>query len=440
MRRKLSLILAAMLCACSLSACTGPQSVPPQNPNQRKTITRDNYTLEQVVVLSRHNIRSPLSAKGSALDTMTPHEWIEWTSDPSELSVRGGVLEAEMGQYFRKWLEEEQLFPTNYMPTKDEVRLYANSKQRTIATANFFKSGLLPVSDMQVEYHMEFDKMDPVFTPQLTFVSDEYVRDATAQIEELYGDDIADLEDNYRLLSRVIDVQKSEDWESGNFTGFATDDSVFNLEEGAEPTVKGSLKTACSVSDALVLQYYETDSRSAAFGKNLNTRQWEDIAWIKDVYGNVLFTAPLVANNVAHPLLEEIDSELNTDGRKFTFLCGHDSNVGSVLAALEVEEYDLPDAIEKTTPIGCKVVFSRWKDAAGKEFISVDLVYQTIDQLKGTTIVDSANPPGIVSLTFKGLKPNADGLYEADAFEQRLQEAIDAYDAILQEYAVPAAA
>ena len=40
---------------------------------------------------------------------------------------------------------------------------------------------------------------------------------------------------------------------------------------------------------------------------------------VKDVYGDVLFTAPLIAANVAHPLLQEIASELTTDGRCFSF-------------------------------------------------------------------------------------------------------------------------
>ena len=33
----------------------------------------DGYKLQQVVVLSRHNIRAPLSTTGSALDLATPH-------------------------------------------------------------------------------------------------------------------------------------------------------------------------------------------------------------------------------------------------------------------------------------------------------------------------------------------------------------------------------
>ena len=87
------------------------------------TLSHEGYQLEQVVILSRHNIRSPLSGSGSALGTITPHEWFAWSSNPSELSLRGGVLETEMGQYFRKWLEAEGLFPENYRPEDGKVRI-----------------------------------------------------------------------------------------------------------------------------------------------------------------------------------------------------------------------------------------------------------------------------------------------------------------------------
>lgn len=159
------------------------------------SLSREGYTLEQVVVLSRHNIRSPLSGSGSALGTITPHEWFQWSSNPSELSLRGGVLETEMGQYFRKWLESEGLFPENYHPTEDEVRVYANSKQRTIATAEYFVSGLLPTANTPIETHVEYDTMDPVFTPQLTFVSPDYNAAAEEQVWEIYGDTVASLVD-----------------------------------------------------------------------------------------------------------------------------------------------------------------------------------------------------------------------------------------------------
>ena len=106
----------------------------------------DNYKMTGVVVLSRHNIRAPLVDKDSALAKVTPHKWIKWTSAPAELSLRGGEEETIMGQYFRRWLVSENLITENYLPAEGEVRFYANSRQRTIATAQFFSSGMLPVA------------------------------------------------------------------------------------------------------------------------------------------------------------------------------------------------------------------------------------------------------------------------------------------------------
>ena len=195
--------------------------------------------------------------------------------------------------------------------------------------------------------------------------------------------------------------------------------------------MKGSLKFANSASDALILQYYEdTDPVQAAFGQKLSNDEWEKIAKVKDVYGDVLFTAPIVAVNVAHPLLVYMKDEPNAKNRKFTFLCGHDSNIASVNAALEVEEYSLPQSIEKKTPIGSKLVFEKWVDKAGKEFVAVNIVYQTTEQLRNVTLLNLENRPVVFSLKLKGLKANPDGLYSIESVNDRFDKAIRAYEEI----------
>lgn len=412
-----------------------------QKPSQIYTLSHEGYELEQVVILSRHNIRSPLSGGDSLLGKITPNKWFDWTSSPSELSTRGGALETLMGQYFRKWFEKEGLFPENYRPEDGAVHVYSNSKQRTIATAVYFSAGLLPTADTNVEYHMEFDKMDPVFTPQLTFVTDAYKEDAEKQIRSMFSEKIDGLKDNYELISKVIDLKNSPAWKAGEVSDFVTDDLALKLQVNAEPGMSGSLKTACSVSDALVLQYYEeADANKAAFGNDLSFEEWKAISEIKDLYGDVLFTSPLVCVNVAHPLLQEIRKEMTATGRKFTFLCGHDSNVGSVLAALEAEEYDLPEAIESKTPIGCKLVISKWKNSAGESCYAVDLVYQSVNQLRGLSMLDLDNPPVVFPISLKGVAKNADGLYPADKLEERFEKAIAAYDQLIEDYSPALAA
>ena len=399
-----------------------------------------DYKLEQVVVLSRHNIRAPLSTTGSALDQATPHTWIDWTANASELTVRGGTLETMNGEYVRKWLESEGLFPENYRPESDAVRFYANGKQRTIATAQYFSSGLLPVANIDIEVHADYDKMDPVFSPSFTFMSDAYHDAALEQMNSYNGatgmDDVCTyLADSYALVEDVVDYKDSDAYKSGEIKDLDTKDTKFTLEQGKEPAVDGSLKTACQLADALVLQYYESpDALAAAFGHELTDDQWKLVSQSKDAYVDILYTTPLVAVNIAHPLIEEIGNEMDAQGRVFTFLCGHDSNLASVLAALDVEEYELPGAIEVKTPIGSKLLFERWTNANGEEFGRVRLLYQSVDQLRGGTMLAGTQAPMSVDLSLKGLAKNADGLYAYSDLRARIADKVAEYDALVQQY------
>ena len=403
---------------------------------QRSEAFKGKYKLKEVVILSRHNIRSPLSTNGSALSKMTPHEWTNWSSAASELTLRGGVLETEMGQFFRKWTIETGLFKDNYVPTIDEVNVYANSMQRCIATAQYFSGGFMPVANLRVNHRYVPSKMDPIFFPRLTKSTEAFRTEAMKQINAMGGKEglvgiNKSLKESYDLIAKVLDMKQSEYYKKGEIKDFVNNDTQITLELNQEPGMKGSLKNANSASDAFILQYYEEpDGMKAAFGHKLTTEDWTKIAKVKDVYGDVLFTAPIVAVNVAHPLLQYMYDELNDKDRKFTFLCGHDSNIASVDAALGVEDYSLPNSIEKKTPIGSKLVLEKWVDAAGKAYIAVNLVYQSTDQLKQMSLLDLQHAPQVFSLKLKGLNQNTDGLYTFEDVNARFLQAIRAYDDI----------
>ena len=387
---------------------------------------KERYTLKQVVALSRHNIRSPLSGRHSVLQRITPHEWYQWTSAPSELSLRGGILETMMGQYFRKWLVSEGLIQENEIPPKGTMRFYANSLQRTIATAQYFSSGMLPTANVSIEHHCEVGRMDSVFAPQITDDSESFKALAQQQITAMGGEKgmvgIGEkMAENYMVLERVLDMGQSEACLEGDTCHFCTDDAHVYLIKYREPGIDGSLRLACQAADALILQYYEEpDTVKAAFGHTLYWKDWESISAIKDWYCDVLFTAPIVARQVARPLLLTMLEELQNEGRKFTFLCGHDSNISSVLASLDAEDYSLPQTIEKKTPIGCKLVIERWENAEKQSFVALNLVYQSTEQLRNMTLLDLESPPMIFSVYLKGLNTNADGLYPLETLTQQL--------------------
>lgn len=429
LNKRLSVFAAAVLLLASCSPRLAPGSTAPAGAafQPRPAGFSDRYAREEMVILSRHNIRSPISGPGSVLSRITPHEWFSWSSAPGELSLRGGALEIEMGQFFREWLVGEGFFAKNGVPEEGSVRFYANSIQRTRATARAFAAGMFPMADIDVEQHTPLGTMDPVFNPQITKVSDRFLEKAYAGIEAMGGLE-APLREKYALLEKVLDI-KSSPAARNDTIAFAPFRSAVRFEVGKEPIMTGGLKMACSASDALTLQYYEEpDAVKAGFGHKLTLAQWADVSGVKDWYQEVLFGAPGVAKNVAHPMLQELLAELRTPGRKFTFLCGHDSNIGSVLAALGVEPYDAPGAIETKTPIGGKVLFEKFRGRDGKLYADIWLIYASADQLREVSVLSPDNPPMALQLRLEGLSANADGLYPFADLERRFSNAIDLYE------------
>lgn len=429
-RRYLILFLAV---AVTVSGCSPKLYPGGTESGQTAELSRpdgfaDRYTLCRMVVLSRHNMRSPLSGKGSVLSRITPHEWFDWTSETGRLSRKGGALEVKMGQFFRQWLEKEGLLVKDEVPQEGSVRFWANSIQRTRATARFFAAGMLPMADVAIEQHAPLGTMDPVFFPRITKLSDSFLATANRQIQEMGGPDA--IRSEYPLLEKVLDMGASPAAKNDT-TSFGTFPSEVVFSLGKEPSMSGGLKMACLASDALVLQHYEeADPVKAAFGHNLTLDDWQAISSVKDWYQDMLFSVPAVAVNVAHPLLEAMHSEMVVPGRKFSFFCGHDSNVASVLKSLGAEEYVIPRSSEVKTPIGVKLIVEEFRDAHGAAWADILLVCASDKQLREESDLSLQSPPVCIRISLRGLSANADGLYPFGEVERRFQEAIQEYDSL----------
>ena len=80
-----ALIAVAVTCSIGLSGGVQAQTAP------------EGYQLQQVLIMSRHNLRAPLANNGSVLEQSTPEKWPEWDVPGGQLTTKGGVLEGYMG-------------------------------------------------------------------------------------------------------------------------------------------------------------------------------------------------------------------------------------------------------------------------------------------------------------------------------------------------------
>lgn len=400
-----------------------------------KDFCKDNgYYLEDEVVFSRHNIRSPLSTSGSELSLITPYEWVDWGVEAAHLTPRGGRIEQKMGEWFRADLGTFAAFDS------DNTLFYSNSKQRTIRTGENFIEGF--GAGLPLYYRFQDDSMDPLFNPAYPFMNSRLQERILADMNEIGGEAgtvdepckgilaaVEGLTDEIHYMEEVIGFKDSP-YAGGKLEHLPLSKMSIILNKGEEPGMKGDYKLVNSIADALVLQYYETGKE---FGRDISVDDVRRIGKVKTVYDEVLFANPTTAVLVSNPLVMKIKEELVDSGRKFTFLCGHDSNIASITTALGMKLQKTVGAVEFTSPIGSKIVFRKYRKGESL-FVNVNIVYASVDQLRESCPISVQNPPVILPIDFEGLSRNMDGFYRIEDVIGRFDETIAEFDCLVREY------
>ncbi|AFH95348.1 TPA: bifunctional glucose-1-phosphatase/inositol phosphatase [Providencia stuartii] len=411
-----------------LTVCLSAALLTPMTPVLANTDNVENMQLDQVLLLSRHNLRTPIVNTG-ILTEVTDKKWPAWDAQSGYLTTKGGALEVYMGHYFREWIEQNKLVPDELCPTGNEdLFVYTNSLQRTIATAQFFTAGAFPGCTVKIHHQPEIGKMDPVFNPIITNDSPEFKQKALLAMEEhLKG---LNLKPGYDELDTVLDIKNSEKCKTDKLCELSSQTNSFIIEANKEPGVVGSLKIANSAVDAIDLQYYEGFPESQVAWGMVNTDdKWTKLNTLKNGYQETLFSPKLIAKNVAHPLLNYINkgfvSADKGETAKFIMLVGHDSNIASLMSAMDFKPYKLPDQYEYT-PIGGKLVFQRWHDKSDKkDYVKVEYVYQTAEQLRNNSYLSLETPPKHVTLEMKNCPIDKNGYCSWEDFQKVMKSALD---------------
>ncbi|HDT5743291.1 MULTISPECIES: bifunctional glucose-1-phosphatase/inositol phosphatase [Klebsiella pneumoniae complex] len=412
---KIRLLAAAVAGAVMLSA--GAQA--------QDTAAPEGYQLQQVLIMSRHNLRAPLANNGSVLEQSTAKAWPQWDVPGGQLTTKGGVLEVYMGHYMREWLAQQKLVTSGECPPENAVYAYANSLQRTVATAQFFITGAFPGCGIAVHHQPQMGTMDPTFNPVITDDSPAFREKALQAMEkERQG---MQLTESYKLLETMIDYRNSPSCKEKQVCSLSEGKDTFSADYQQEPGVSGPLKVGNSLVDAFTLQYYEGFPKDqVAWGEITSDKQWQVLSKLKNGYQDSLFTSTAVAQNVAKPLVKYIDNALVGEGAskaKVTLLVGHDSNIASLLTALDFKPYQLPGQYERT-PIGGKLLFQRWHDSgSNRDLMKIEYVYQSTEQLRNADPLTLQTPPQRVTLALNGCPVDDQGFCPLETFKKVINEA-----------------
>ena len=216
-------------------------------------------TLQYVVFLSRHGVRSP-TKEPSQFNSYAAAPWPQWSVAPGYLTPHGFTLMKLFGAYDRAQLAHEGLFAPTGCADASHVSIFADSDQRTRESGKAIAEGMFPGCNIEVHARPEGTR-DPLFhAPH--FGSNEYSGQAVASIAGRIGGDPDDLTEAYRPQLMALDhilagcgKVSAGDHERVSLFDIKPGLGVGNGEHPFQ--LRGPLSTASTLSENLLLEYAE---------------------------------------------------------------------------------------------------------------------------------------------------------------------------------------
>ncbi|XP_063392395.1 glucose-1-phosphatase-like [Cydia fagiglandana] len=341
--------------------------------------------LKQVVILSRHNIRTPLTTN---LQLLTPKRWPKWNGETGFLTPKGRKLEQAMGRYFADWIIEEKLLLDKC--SRNQVFVYSNTRERTIQTAKSFAEGAF--GECAEVYYKNMTGMDPVFNPVIRNDSEEFREVVLSEMQAQLNN--IDVKDALLRLNKIVDVKDSEYCKTEHVCDLSEVKNKIVFEVNKEPDVVGAIQLGNTLVDAFLMAYYDgMKEDDVAWGQIRTAQEWESFLKIVKAYHKIRFQTKLLDKDVASTLLKYLGDVFQNGSKKFYVLVGHDANILSLMSALNFKDYSLDGQFEKT-PIGGKVVFEKWyEEENDRELLRVRYVYQSSKQIRDGVEASLQHPP-----------------------------------------------
>ncbi|ACZ01685.1 glucose-1-phosphatase [Streptobacillus moniliformis] len=307
--------------------------------------------LKKILIYSRHGIRYPLFNLEEISKIVDP-EKIKWDFEDGILTKKGEILEYEFGKYLKKYLDK-----LNFNISTKEF--HTNSMKRTILTSKLLALAMFPFENIEIEYMFkDMKKLDLNYNITLT-------KDII-NIEKIEKND-EKIRSSYNLIEKSLGLKK---------------DSIYNLK--SEITIddrgiiysNGAFKYGTDIVDMYILKYYEGFKYDEIFKGDNFRKDLKEMSKVKDSLLDLLFADKEYINysetNAYKLMLKHAKNDVD-----LSVIVGHDSNIATILSALDIDSDDIGNEFEKY-PIGSKLIFKIYED----DSFDLDMLYYDVDRIR----------------------------------------------------------
>ncbi|BCA62261.1 hypothetical protein HMP09_1495 [Sphingomonas sp. HMP9] len=395
----------ALAVSCTMAggaaAQTGPTSPPAQD------------TLERVVIVMRHGVRSAMSSP-EELGRYSRRAWPRFAVPPGYLTANGATLVTMLGGWYREHYRQMGL-----LGARDcAVYYWANHTQRTEATATALAQGLTPGCSATI--HQSAAAPDPLFeAPQTPLAPLDPQRMLAAMSARVDGNLAAwdarqgpdrDRFEALLLQCRRIPCSSVERTKVQRRLGDTP--TAMRIGASGKPDLTSPSLQVAGIAESLVMAYADglafpgwrgidaaTIGRALVVhgaGIDLRTRTPE-VGRQTSSYLAMRLLATLQRGAGAIALADPIG-----DAEKIVVLSGHDGTV-TMLAGLLGLNWKLRDYAAGEAAPGGGLVLELWRRGAdGQQTVRVRYVAQTLDQMRYRIPLLANASPDAVTIPIAG--------------------------------------
>ncbi|CNH64253.1 phosphoanhydride phosphorylase [Yersinia frederiksenii] len=403
------------------------------------------YTLERVVILSRHGVRSP-TKQTQLMNDVTPDKWPQWPVKAGYLTPRGAQLVTLMGGFYGDYFRSQGLLPAG-CPADGAIYAQADVDQRTRLTGQAFLDGVAPGCGLKVHYQADLKKIDPLFHPVDAGVCKLDSVQTHKAVEERLGGSLSTLSQRYAKpfaqMGEVLNFTASpyckmlqQNEKTCDFATFAANKIEVN-KAGTKVSLSGPLALSSTLGEIFLLQNSQA-MPDVAWHRLSGAENWVSLLSLHNVQFDLMAKTPYIARSKGTPLLQQIDTALvlqrDAQGQtlplspqtKVLFLGGHDTNIANIAGMLGAN-WQLPQQPDNTPP-GGGLVFELWQNPENHQrYVAVKMFYQTMDQLRNADKLDlKNNPAGIVPVAIEGCENSGENkLCQLETFQKKVAQVIE---------------
>jgi 4-phytase/acid phosphatase len=405
---------------------------------------RAELTLEKVVLISRHGVRSP-TAGDTPLSDIARQSWPAWPVPPGYLTPRGQALAALMGSYYRRFYEYRGLLSTAACPAPDAIFVRADVDQRTRLTGAALLSGMFPGCALSVS-HGPVDKPDPLFHPaQGGACTIDFERGRASVLKQAGGDLENAVQKHREALQKIQSVLaccapklcQASGAKTCSLTTMPSTIALRHKDGGVR--LAGPISIASTAAEVFLLEYAQGfAAKQVAWGRASSPAAIIELLAFHRVQFDLIERTPYLAARHGSALLNEIREMLRAKAEpasttrsaaaasRLTILVGHDTNIANIGGMLDLH-WTLGGYLPDETPPAAALAFELLRDTgSGRYFVRLMYYSQTLDQMRRMSVLDLANPPAATAVAIPGCAdPEQSGACAWSDFNARVTRAVD---------------